>query len=151
MTGLERNSDLIVMSSYAPLLVNVDPGGMQWETDLIGYDAAKSYGSPAYWAQVMFAGHIGDHTMASKAEGAGARFFYSITGSAEKKKLYLKLVNADSTAQVVDIDLDGAKVKAAAKMWTLSGKRRRLRTRSIIRRRWFRWRVRRRRGRRCGS
>ncbi len=122
MTGLERNSDLIVMSSYAPLLVNVDPGGMQWETDLIGYDAAKSYGSPAYWAQVMFAGHIGDHTMASKAEGAGARFFYSITGSAEKKKLYLKLVNADSTAQVVDIDLDGAKVKAAAKMWTLSGK-----------------------------
>ncbi len=122
MTGLERNSDLIVMSSYAPLLVNVDPGGMQWETDLIGYDAAKSYGSPAYYAQVMFAGHIGDHTMASQAEGAGARFFYSITGSAAKKKLYLKLVNADSTAQVVNIELDGAKVTAAAKVWTLASK-----------------------------
>src|SRR5262249_12703900 len=36
MTGLERNSDLIVMASYAPLLVNVNPGGMQWETNLIG-------------------------------------------------------------------------------------------------------------------
>ena len=24
-----------------------NPGGMQWETDLIGYDAMKSYGSPA--------------------------------------------------------------------------------------------------------
>ena len=47
MTGLERNSDLVVMSAYAPLLVNVNPGGMQWETDLIGYDAVKSYGSPS--------------------------------------------------------------------------------------------------------
>ena len=110
------------MSSYAPLLVNVNPGGMQWETDLIGYDAAKSYGSPAYYAQLMFAGHIGDNTMASQVEGAGARFFYSITGSAAKKKLYLKLVNADSTPRVVNIDLDGAKVAAAAKVWTLSGK-----------------------------
>ncbi|HUY93671.1 MAG TPA: alpha-L-arabinofuranosidase C-terminal domain-containing protein [Terracidiphilus sp.] len=122
MTGLERNSDLVIMSSYAPMLVNVDPGGMQWESDLIGYDAAKSYGSPSYYEQVMFAGHIGDHTMASQVEGAGARFFYSITGSAAKKKLYLKLVNADSTPQVVNIDLAGAKVAPTAKLWTLSGK-----------------------------
>ena len=54
MTGLERNSDFIVMAAYAPLLVNVNPGGMQWETNLIGYDTLKSYGSPAYYAQVMF-------------------------------------------------------------------------------------------------
>ena len=27
MTGLERNSDIIVMASYAPLLINVNPGG----------------------------------------------------------------------------------------------------------------------------
>ena len=39
LTGLERNSDLIIMASYAPLFVNVNPGGMQWATDLIGYDA----------------------------------------------------------------------------------------------------------------
>jgi len=31
MTGLERNSDIIVMASYAPLLVNVSPNAMQWE------------------------------------------------------------------------------------------------------------------------
>jgi alpha-L-arabinofuranosidase len=122
MTGLERNADLVIMASYAPLFVNVNPGGMQWETDLIGYNAAKSYGSPSYYAQVMFAGHIGDHTMASQAEGAGAKFFYSITGSEAKKKLYLKLVNADSKAQAVDIDLAGGKVAPTAKTWTLSGK-----------------------------
>ena len=40
MTSMERNSDLIVMASYAPLLVNVNPGAMQWPTDLIGYDAS---------------------------------------------------------------------------------------------------------------
>ena len=48
LTGLERNSDVVVMAAYAPLLVNVNPGGMQWSSDLIGYDALGSYGSPSY-------------------------------------------------------------------------------------------------------
>lgn len=72
LTGLERNADLIRMSCYAPLLVNVNPGypqypggppygpGMQWATDLIGYDALRSFGSPSYWMQAMFARHRGD-------------------------------------------------------------------------------------------
>ena len=47
LTGLERNSDVVVMAAYAPLFVNVNPGGMQWSSDLIGYDALNSYGSPA--------------------------------------------------------------------------------------------------------
>jgi alpha-N-arabinofuranosidase len=33
MTGMERNSDLVLISSYAPLFVNVSPGAMQWRTD----------------------------------------------------------------------------------------------------------------------
>jgi alpha-L-arabinofuranosidase len=122
MTGLERNSDLVIMASYAPLLVNVNPGGMQWETDLIGYNTAKSYGSPAYYAQVMFGSYLGDHTLASKAEGAGAKFFYSITADAAKKKLYLKLVNGASTPQPVDIDFSGAKLAASAKLVSLSAR-----------------------------
>jgi len=122
MTGLERNSDLIVMASYAPLLTNVNPGGLQWDTDLIGYNAEKNYGSPSYYAQVMFGSHLGDHTLASKADGASAKFFYSITGSAAKKKLYLKLVNAASTPQAVDIDLEGTKLAPKAKLTTLSAK-----------------------------
>lgn len=120
MTGLERNSDIIVMASYAPLLVNVDPGGMQWETDLIGYDAMKSYGSPSYYAQVMFSEYLGDHTLKSDLNGGGPRFFYSITENAEKKLLYLKLVNADSTPQSVEIDLPGANLETTAKLVSLS-------------------------------
>ncbi len=60
MTGMERNSDLVIMSSYAPLFVNVNPGAMQWRTDLIGYNALYSYGSPAYYAQKMFSTNHGE-------------------------------------------------------------------------------------------
>lgn len=121
MTGLERNSDLVIMASYAPLLVNVNPGGMQWETNLIGYDAATSYGSPAYYAQVLFASYLGDHTLESKLTGAGEKFFYSVTKDSRKKKIYLKLVNGASTPQDVEIDLAGAKVAETGKLVTLKG------------------------------
>jgi alpha-N-arabinofuranosidase len=121
MTGLERNSDLVVMAAYAPLLVNVNPGGMQWETDLIGFNASKSYGSPAYYAQVMFGSYLGDHTLASKLEGGGSKFFYSVTRNTAKKQIYLKLVNGSSAAQNVEIALDGTKPAPKAKLVTLKG------------------------------
>ncbi len=120
MTGLERNSDLIVMAAYAPLLVNVNPGGMQWETDLIGYNTLKSYGSPAYYAQVMFASYLGDHTVASKLENAGPKLFYSATLNKAKKQLYLKLVNASSASQPLQIAMPGSQPKAMAKLVRLS-------------------------------
>ena len=119
MTGLERNSDIVIMASYAPLLVRVDPGGMQWETDLIGYNAMRSYGSPAYYAQVLFGSYLGDQVLASKLENAGAKLFYSITGDPAKKKLYLKLVNGSTDAQPVAIDIDGAKLASTAKLVSL--------------------------------
>jgi len=79
MTGMERNSDLILLSSYAPLLVNVNPSGMQWPSDLIGYDANSSYGSPSYYAQAMFASHIGTEILGADLQGAGDRLFTSVT------------------------------------------------------------------------
>jgi alpha-L-arabinofuranosidase len=60
LTGLERNSDVVVMSCYAPLMVNVSPGGRQWGTNLIGYNAVTSFGSPSYYAQKMFNENRGD-------------------------------------------------------------------------------------------
>ena len=105
MTGMERNSDVVIMAAYAPLFVNVNPGGMQWSSDLIGYDALDSYGSPSYYAQVMFASCLGDHTMSSSLTGVGERFFYSATAS--PNRLCLKLVNAASTEQAVALTLRG--------------------------------------------
>ncbi len=69
MAGLERNADLVMMHCYAPLFVNVNPGAMQWATDLIGYDTMTAYGSPAYWAQHMFANHVGDRVVSISASG----------------------------------------------------------------------------------
>jgi alpha-N-arabinofuranosidase len=107
MTSMERNSDLIVMASYAPLLVNVNPGAMQWATDLIGYDALNSYGSPSYYAQCMFAAHLGDGTAKSSVEGTGQRFFYSATVSSDTHTLHLKLVNASNLPQRLSVAVQG--------------------------------------------
>jgi len=122
MTGMERNSDLVVMASYAPLFVNVNPDGMQWASDLIGYNALSSYGSPSYYAQAMFANHIGNEVVGAALAGAGDRVFYSVTRDAAKGIVYLKLVNASSTPLELNISLDGAKaVKPAAKLVRLTG------------------------------
>jgi alpha-L-arabinofuranosidase len=122
MTAMERNSDLIVMASYAPLFVNVNPSGMQWESNLIGYNALNSYGAPSYYAQSMFAEYLGTEVPASTLQGAGDRFFYSVTRDAAKGLVYLKLVNANSTPQAVQIDLSGAAtIAGSATLVTLSG------------------------------
>ena len=123
MTGMERNSDIVIMASYAPLFVNVNPGGMQWESDLIGYDALSSYGSPSYWAQVMFANHLGTEVVASKLSGATTRLYASVTRDERQHKLFIKLVNATSDEKHISIALDGlTSVKPEATLITMSGK-----------------------------
>jgi len=107
MTSMERNSDLIEIASYAPLLTNVNPGAMQWPTDLIGYDSLNSYGSPSYYAQCLFAAHIGNGTAHTTMTGAGARFYYSATISSGDNVLHLKLVNASDVDQPIAIALKG--------------------------------------------
>jgi alpha-N-arabinofuranosidase len=122
MTGLERNSDLIVMASYAPLFVNVNPGGMQWESDLIGYNALSSYGAPSYYAQSMFAKYLGTEVPTSSVDGGGERFFYSVTRDAAKGIVYLKLVNASSISQSVAIEMTGASdIAKTGTLITLAG------------------------------
>jgi alpha-L-arabinofuranosidase len=107
MTSMERNSDLIIMASYAPLFVNVSPGAMQWPTDLIGFDAGTTYASPSYWAQCLFASHLGNGTASSTITGDNKRFFYSATVGSENNVLHLKLVNASNIDQPILIDLTG--------------------------------------------
>jgi alpha-L-arabinofuranosidase len=58
MTGLERNSDVVRMASYAPLLVNLNHRA--WNPDLINFDSSKWYGLPSYYVQKLFAENRGD-------------------------------------------------------------------------------------------
>jgi alpha-N-arabinofuranosidase len=68
LTGLERNADVVVMNCYAPLFCNVNPGGMQWSINLIGYDALGSFGSPAYYVQKMFASNRGEAVLKTRID-----------------------------------------------------------------------------------
>jgi alpha-N-arabinofuranosidase len=123
MTGMERNSDIVIMASYAPLFVNVNPGGMQWESDLIGYDALTSYGSPSYWAQVMFANHLGTEVVSSTLANAGPRVYTSATRDEKQRKLFVKVVNANSIELPLNIALDGIpSVAREATLFSMSGK-----------------------------
>ncbi len=58
MTGMERNSDVVAMSSYAPLFANVNY--KKWNPDLINFDSARVFGTPSYHVQQMFATNKGD-------------------------------------------------------------------------------------------
>jgi alpha-N-arabinofuranosidase len=123
LTGLERNSDLVIMECYAPLFVNVNAGGMQWPSDLIGYDAVTSYGSPSYWTQVMFAAHTGTEVVATTLSNAGPRVAASVTRDEQKHKLFIKVVNGTSDTQRIQLDVEGASsVKRQANLVTMSAK-----------------------------
>jgi len=109
MTALERNSDLIVMQCYAPLLVNVNPGGRQWRPDLIGYDALNSFGSPSYYAQKMFSNHHGDQILATDSRDipTNPKLFFDATRDSRTGKIILKLVNSLGTPQPVKVEISG--------------------------------------------
>ena len=136
MTGLERNSDLVLISCYAPLFVNVRdlrPGGsMQWRTDLIGYDALNSYGSPAYYAQKMFSTLHGDEILATDSQNIPTemwqpparrrngveqpappprqirKIFFDATRDSASGTIFLKMVNTLGTPETVKIEISGA-------------------------------------------
>ncbi len=121
MTGMERNSDIVVMASYAPLLTNVNPGGLQWDTDLLGYNAMGSYGSPSYWAQVLFSTHHGDEILTAELDGAPDRVYTSVTRDAASGLLHIKLVNASEQAMTVAVRLRHAgSIENVGRLFTLS-------------------------------
>jgi alpha-N-arabinofuranosidase len=139
LTGLERNADLIIMSCYAPLFVNVNPGGMQWPTDLIGYDVLHSFGSPSYYMQAMFNSNKGDVVLpasispqitpppmtqpAGRGRGAAPAsqpavqtvnvppMYVSATRDDGTQDIILKVVNARDVPQDLEIDIQGATIK----------------------------------------
>ena len=133
MTCMERNSDIVLLSCYAPLFVNVSQlsgngRSMQWSSDLIGYDALTSYGSPSYYAQMMFSTMHGDEILATDSQNiptrawqrrgprggapASARqireVFFDATRDSKSGIIYLKVVNAAGSAKQIRIEISGA-------------------------------------------
>ena len=149
MTGMERNSDLIIMSCYAPLFVNVNtatataPKAWQWDSDLIGYNALTSYGSPAYYVQKLFSNYLGNKIVPMTAENIPTQprpltrrdstdgittaplvptVFYSATKDEKTGIIYLKVVNTIGKQQPVEISLKGVgKISADATLIVIKG------------------------------
>jgi alpha-N-arabinofuranosidase len=118
MIGMERNSDLIKMQSYAPLMVNVSPGARQWRPDLIGYDALHCFGSPSYYAIKMFGDNVGDEILSASIEGM--KPFYSVTKDSKNNTIIIKLLNDSSTPQPIKLDIQGANLRRKGTALTLA-------------------------------
>lgn len=119
MTAMERNSDIVKMQSYAPLLVNVNPGARQWRPNLIGYDGLRCYGSPSYYAICMFSRNLGNQIL--KASLDNSSIAYSVTKDDTTGVIYIKLVNPQSMAQTLKLNIQGAQLKDNGTATTLTG------------------------------
>lgn len=101
MTGLERNSDLVRMACYAPLLAR--EGMFQWTPDLIWFNDREVLLTPNYYVQQMFAATLGDHVVESTLECEGLSHVVTRTG----EELYVKLVSLREEATPLTLQLAG--------------------------------------------
>jgi alpha-N-arabinofuranosidase len=69
----------------------------------------------------MFAEYLGTEVPKSSASEESPRFFYSVTRDPSKGKVYLKLVNAYSVDQPVELSLSGVNIQPKAALISLSG------------------------------
>ena len=78
MTGIERNSDVVSMSAYAPLYCNVNH--RVWPINLINFDSNRWYGLPGYYVQQLFAQNQGTVYLPVNIQGAPLLSFYEKGG-----------------------------------------------------------------------
>jgi alpha-N-arabinofuranosidase len=110
ITGLERNSDVVRMSSYAPLFGHVD--AWQWTPNMIWFDNLRSYGTPNYYVQKMFSVNKGTRRLGVSVDGSrkdGEHELYTSAALDEGTgEVIVKLVNTGSGPKEARIDLAGA-------------------------------------------
>lgn len=116
MTGLERNADIVHLTSYAPLMAHTE--AWQWTPDLIWFNNLKSYGTPNYYVQKLFANYPGTHLVAVELNGQKSIGQQGIYASAvtdqDKNQIVVKLVNKNPSEKKLNIDLEGVKVNKNA-------------------------------------
>jgi alpha-L-arabinofuranosidase len=109
MTGLERNADVVVMASYAPLFAHVD--GWQWRPDMIWVDNLNVIGTPNYYVQKLFSNNRGTHIIPIVQNDSPISGQDSLYASASLDKgtgeLILKVINASAVTKQQAIRLDG--------------------------------------------
>lgn len=76
MLGMERNSDVVVMNSYAPIFVNEND--QRWKPDMIRFNSSESYGTPSYYVQQLMPNYVGKQNVNFSEVGNGSETHNSI-------------------------------------------------------------------------
>ena len=116
MTGLERNGDVVRMASYAPLLAHID--GWQWTPDAIWFDNLRSYGTPNYYVQGVFAKNTGTRIVPITPQAQDG-LYTSASLDDGTHELIVKAINVSGTMREAEIRLNGINSSGAANVTTL--------------------------------
>jgi alpha-L-arabinofuranosidase len=57
MMGMENNSDIVPLNSYAPIFVNENDA--KWRPDMIRFNSSRVMGTPSYYVQMLMPQNIG--------------------------------------------------------------------------------------------
>lgn len=109
MTGLERNADLVHMTSYAPLFAHYE--AWQWRPNLIWYNNQQVVPTPDYFVQQLYSLNKGTHTLPIQMDGkaiAGQEGLYASAVVDQKtNEIIIKIANTGITPRRVKLKLDG--------------------------------------------
>ena len=124
--NLERNGDVVVMSSYAPLLAK--NRHTQWNPDLIYFDNTQVYPTVDYFVQKMCGQSQGNQYLPSTLQfdlgpDANRRLAVSTVRDTATGKTYVKLVNLLPEPVEFTLDFQGVDIPQGteAGMTVLSG------------------------------
>ena len=127
---VERNGDVVAMTSYAPLFARKN--GTQWNPDLIYYDNERPFLTCSYYVQQMFGQSSGNYYYGDcvKFEGdaadaiqpmEGVHYGQSVILNTKTRQLFVKLVNASADAKKANINLSRFGIKKLATKTTIAG------------------------------
>jgi len=107
LTGIERNGDVVLMSSYAPLFAR--KGRTSWNPDLIYFDNEGVYPTVNYFVQKLFGNNGGDcyipsEMTSSSPDSAKSRLFSSIVRDSASGDVIVKICNILPVSASVEID-----------------------------------------------
>ena len=129
---VERNADVVTMTSYAPLFAK--KGATNWNPDLIYFDNERPYLTCSYYIQQLFGLSSGQYfygdCVSFEGDAPGVvqpqedvHYGQSVVLNTKTRRLFVKLCNASADAKKAHIDLSRFKsMKKQAKKTTLSGK-----------------------------
>lgn len=122
LTGVERNADVVVLASYAPLFARL--GYAQWSPDMIWFDEERVYCSPSYYVQKLYSENIGTVTVpmnGQEKELAAEKVYANVTLDEKKGEYILKVVNPDSKEKELSLcDAAGNPICGNARAWVLT-------------------------------